>query len=179
MSTRAGRQLCRTAVGAGISGVGGSSGADDGAVVPGYGDSLVYALVKVAHLVECRTNSSLGDEALSLRQLNVLAYIHEHAEVGQRELAEHVLTSPQAARALVGRLVSLGLVKRFDRGSGRPALLELTDAGRSALVRARTLLQSTESVLFGELSTASQTSLRHLLANVVSCIQPDDLISRS
>jgi DNA-binding MarR family transcriptional regulator len=89
----------------------------------------------------CRAATSLAARArverageLSLTQVAVLGRIATQGPVTPREVGDQLLMLPQSLSRPLGALERLGLVRRTpDPSDGRSALLEITEAGRTAL----------------------------------------------
>ena len=105
---------------------------------------------------------------MSLTDYDVLLRLARGPETGLRmtELADRVMLSPSGLSRMVDRLADGGLVKRSRfEGDGRVMLVQLTERGRRALLRAaRTHLHGIRQHFTGRLS---ETQLR----NVASALE--------
>ena len=130
--------------------------------------ATVYSVIKAAHLIEWHVNRSLQVEKLTLRQVGALAYIAQNPSSSRAELARAVLTSPQAAGGLVRRLVGSGFIDVTEAEVGSPLSFTLTTTGRSALHRALSVVEVSESALLGSLAPGAVVDLDRLLGDVVT-----------
>ena len=98
----------------------------------------MWDLVRTARLVERQLVAVFDDLDLSPTEFGVLDALEDGRGPTQAELARTVLVRPQSVSTLIGSLLERGLVVRDGpAGRGHRTGIVLTDAGRSALARAR------------------------------------------
>ncbi len=124
-------------------------------------------LMRLATAIKKRSTEELM--GLKLRQLMLLSYLNSGAPALQQQLCEALWLDANNCVLLLNELEDLGYVqRRRDPADRRRHVVELTDAGRTALERAEAAQESLGDELFGALSDEERVTLRSLLgrANV-------------
>ncbi len=139
---------------------------------PASGRTAAAALARTAPLVSRWIERLLASHspALTVAQYLVLEAVGS-GEVLGAELARRAAVSPAAVSQLVGGLETAGLVeRRHVPDDRRRQPLALTDAGRSALASAQSLLQDRLADLVGGLHGPEADALVRLLAHVEAAL---------
>jgi DNA-binding MarR family transcriptional regulator len=101
---------------------------------------------------------------LKPRQFQVLALLHDHGGLAQRELMQEMDVDPSILVTLLNPLEADGLVARErDPADRRRHLVTLTRAGERALVSASRAQKETEDALFASLDDEQRMQLGALL----------------
>ena len=127
----------------------------------------VVMLMRLATAIKKRSTEELM--GVKLRQLMLLGYLSSGAPAFQQQLCESLWLDPNNCVLLLNELEDLGYVqRRRDPADRRRHVVELTEAGRTALERAEAAQESLGDELFGSLSDEERATLRSLLgrANV-------------
>jgi DNA-binding MarR family transcriptional regulator len=128
---------------------------------------LGYLVVRVADRMSRSWHAALRAHGINPRQFSVLGLLARDPDLSQAELARRVLVTPQSmSESLVG-LLRAGLVERDEAGSGQPARVRLTEAGRELLRRAYPVVEATDRVGFGALNTDERADLGRLLRKLM------------
>jgi DNA-binding MarR family transcriptional regulator len=100
---------------------------------------LFFLLQRAAHQLRVTGDRRcLAAAGITTAQLGALFTVQDRPGLTQRELAAELGQRESAVTAMIGRLVEGGLIaKRPHPRQHRAVVLELTDAGARALVRAR------------------------------------------
>jgi DNA-binding MarR family transcriptional regulator len=126
------------------------------------GPGLIELLTQLSKAFHKRTSEELL--GMRLRQYLALCKVRDHAGISQQELAEMMLLDSNAVVLLLNELEDLGYsMRRRDPEDRRRHNVELTDAGRQALVRAEKGRDSIEDELLGGLTADEKVMLRKLL----------------
>ena len=124
---------------------------------------LVTQLYKAFHK---RTSEELL--GMRMRQYMALAKVRDHAGISQQELAEMMLLDSNAVVLLLNELEDLGYsLRRRDPEDRRRHTVELTEAGRQALVRAEKGRAGIEDQLLAGLTPEEKVALRKLLTRAL------------
>ena len=128
----------------------------------------LFAVLHASSVLESRVEARLADVGLSLAKL---AALHQLSLAGNSlplgQLAERLACVKSNVTQLVDRLEADGFVSRAgDPTDRRSRLAVLTDAGRAAYARGRTVQQLAERDLFGALSVEESAQLHALLAKL-------------
>jgi DNA-binding MarR family transcriptional regulator len=123
----------------------------------------VVMLMRLATAIKKRsTEEVLG---VKLRQALLLSYLHAGAPALQQQLCEALWLDPNNCVLLLNELEDLGYIeRRRDPADRRRHVVELTEAGRTALERAERAQESLGDELFAALSDEERTTLRSLLS---------------
>jgi DNA-binding MarR family transcriptional regulator len=102
-------------------------------------ERLFFLLQRAAHRLRTAADRRcLAAAGITTAQLGALFAVHDRPGTTQQELARALGLRESAVTALVGRLTAAGvLAKRAHPREHRAVVLELTDAGATALEAAR------------------------------------------
>jgi DNA-binding MarR family transcriptional regulator len=101
---------------------------------------------------------------LKPRQFQLLALLHDHGAVGQRELGRTMEVDPSILVTLLNPLESGGYVSRVrDAADRRRHVVTLTRAGERHLASAAQAQRAVEDELFAALTADQREQLRELL----------------
>src|SRR5437588_8991788 len=126
----------------------------------------VVMLMRLATAIKKRSTEELM--GLKLRQLMLLSYLSSGAPALQQQLCESLWLDANNCVLLLNELEDLGYVQRKrDPADRRRHVVELTEAGRTALGRAEAAQESLGDELFGALSDEERATLRSLLSRAV------------
>ena len=128
----------------------------------------LFAVLHASGVLEGRMEARLADVGLSLAKL---AALHQLSLAGDSlplgQLAERLACVKSNVTQLIDRLEGDGFVSReADPNDRRSRLAVLTDAGRVAYARGRTVQQQAELELFGALSVEESAQLHALLSKL-------------
>lgn len=119
-------------------------------------------LMRLATAIKKRSTEELM--GLKLRQLMLLSYLNAGAPALQQQLCEALWLDANNCVLLLNELEDLGYVqRRRDPADRRRHVVELTEAGRTALERAEAAQESLGDELFAALSDEERATLRSLL----------------
>src|SRR6267378_303891 len=128
----------------------------------------LVSLLHTAYAAQAEIETKLSVVGLSLAKLLALKALSDAGEslpLGQ--LAERLSCVKSNVTQLIDRLEGDGFVSRAaDPNDRRSRLAVLTDSGRVAYARGRTVQQQAERELFGALSVDESTQLHALLAKL-------------
>ncbi len=123
----------------------------------------VVMLMRLATAIKKRSTEELM--GLKLRQLMLLSYLNSGAPALQQQLCEALWLDANNCVLLLNELEDLGYIeRRRDPADRRRHVVELTEAGRTALERAERAQESLGDELFGALSDEERATLRSLLS---------------
>jgi DNA-binding MarR family transcriptional regulator len=121
-------------------------------------------LALLGHQAMRRLRDAHTGQNLTLRQFQLLGLLHEHGEMGQRELGQAMDTDPSILVTMLNPLEAEGLVSRQrDSVDRRRHVVTLTAAGERHLVRAALAQQEAEDSLFAGIDDEQREQLRELL----------------
>ena len=121
--------------------------------------ALVLHLSKAVH--RASSEELLG---MRLRQFLVLSYLHERSPSRQQDLCETLMLDANNCVLLLNELENAGWTqRRRDPEDRRRHVVELTDAGREALERARRAQLTLEDDVLAALDADEREQLRALL----------------
>jgi len=104
---------------------------------------------------------------LNPRQFHILALLHDHGGLPQRELLTHMGIDPSILVTLLNPLEADGLVARErDPADRRRHLVTLTKAGERQLTESTRAQQQAEDALFATLDDTQREQLQTLLIAV-------------
>jgi DNA-binding MarR family transcriptional regulator len=113
---------------------------------------------------------------MHLRLLMALSYVRDHNGVLQQELAEALCMDANNVVLLLNELEERGYVaRRRDPEDRRRHLVELTDDGEQALLRAEHAQEGIEDEVLRGLEPAERAILRELLARALREAEPVEL----
>lgn len=139
-------------------------GADDiGEIrdIVGFHIRLAYGTV-YRHFTE-----TFSDLDLTQKQVSVLWLVDDHPDIAQTGLAQRMRMDRATTMAIVNRLEARGyLVRGKSETDGRKQTLNLTDAGRAALVVAKQAIREHEDWLKRRYSPAEVATLIELLTRL-------------
>lgn len=130
--------------------------------------SHLFAVLRVAAILEGEVDARLGRVSLSLPKLAALRHLvlaGDSLPLGQ--LAERLSCVKSNVTQLVDRLEADGLVSRApDPNDRRSRLAVVTEGGRKAYDEGIRIQQDAERELFGVLSPEEAAQLRQLIAKL-------------
>jgi DNA-binding MarR family transcriptional regulator len=132
---------------------------------------VTVLLTRLSRLVYRRTpEEMLG---LSLKEFATLAQLREHNPTAQQDLVEMLCIDANNLVLLLNDLESSGYaLRRRDPDDRRRHLVEITEAGISALEGAEAAMESVEDDVLGALSASERNELRQLLAKAFEGAPP-------
>ena len=123
----------------------------------------VVMLMRVATAIKKRSTEELM--GVKLRQLMLLSYLNSGVPALQQQLCEALWLDPNNCVLLLNELEDLGYIeRRRDPADRRRHVVELTEAGRTALERAEQAQESLGDELFAALTDEERATLRSLLS---------------
>ena len=129
-------------------------------------------LTRLSRLVYRRaTEDVIG---IRLKQFIALDYLQRQGGSSQQQLGQTLMLDPNNCVILLNDLEEFGYVeRRRDPIDRRRHIVEMTDAGRSALEHAEEKLETLEDQVIGNLADGERATLRDLLAKALEAV-PDD-----
>jgi DNA-binding MarR family transcriptional regulator len=104
---------------------------------------------------------------LTQKQVSVLWLVDDHPDIAQTDLAQRMRMDRATTMAIVNRLESRGyLVRGASKSDGRKQTLNLTDAGRKALVTAKSAIQQHEQWLKSRFTDKEISKLIEMLSRI-------------
>jgi DNA-binding MarR family transcriptional regulator len=104
---------------------------------------------------------------LTQKQVSVLWLVDDHPDIAQTDLAQRMRMDRATTMAIVNRLESRGyLVRGKSRSDGRKQTLNLTDAGRKALVTAKRAIRQHEQWVKSRFTKKEVAHLIELLSRI-------------
>jgi DNA-binding MarR family transcriptional regulator len=104
---------------------------------------------------------------LTQKQVSVLWLTDDHPDIAQTDLAHRMRMDRATTMAIVNRLESRGyLVRGKSKSDGRKQTLNLTDAGRGALVTAKSAIRQHEQWLKSRFTEREVVKLIEFLARI-------------
>ena len=134
----------------------------------GAGDTVVFALLHAAHVLEVRLESALETVGLSLAKYGVLTLLADAGEpISLSQLAARQCCVRSNMTQLVDRLEADGLVRRIaDPADRRLVLAELTPLGVERQAAGTEHLEREQSAVVSSLSDQDRTALELALAAI-------------
>jgi DNA-binding MarR family transcriptional regulator len=131
-----------------------------------YAPGSMVLLTRLAKQVYRRsTDELLG---MHLRHLMTLSYLRDHGDAPQQELAEAFCMDANNVVLLLNELEDRGhIARRRDPADRRRHRVELTRAGRRALVGAERAQESIEDEVLGALDPEERATLWRLLTRAL------------
>lgn len=121
-------------------------------------------LALLGHYAMRRLRDAHTAHDLTPRQFHLLALLHDHGAMGQRELGQTMAVDPSILVTLLNPLEADGLVsRRRDPADRRRHVVTLTSAGRRHLEIAAQAQRATEDAIFAGLDDDQRDQLRGLL----------------
>ena len=128
-------------------------------------------LTRLAKQVYRRSDEKLL--GMHLRLLMALSYVRDHDGAPQQELADALCMDANNVVLLLNELESAGhITRRRDPADRRRHLVELTDAGRRALLHAEHAERAIEDEVLRTLTIEERETLRNLLRRAVQDAEP-------
>jgi len=113
-------------------------------------------------------NSSEEILGINLRAFVVLSFLHERDSVTQQELGDALCLDANSIVLLLHEIEDGGyIVRRRDPADRRRHIVELTDAGREAYLRAQEGRESIEDTLLASLSAEERDQLAQLIGKAL------------
>lgn len=110
---------------------------------------------------------------MHMRHLVALAYVRDHDECPQQDLAEAFCMDANNVVLLLNELEQLGYATRIrDPQDRRRHLVQLTKAGRSALTRTEDAQCALEDEVLRALDADERRTLRALLSRALRSVEP-------
>jgi DNA-binding MarR family transcriptional regulator len=110
---------------------------------------------------------------MHMRHLVALAYVRDHDECPQQELADAFCMDANNVVLLLNELEQLEYVARLrDPEDRRRHLVKLTPAGRKALARTERAQAAIEEQVLGALEPEERKTLQRLLARALRSVEP-------
>jgi DNA-binding MarR family transcriptional regulator len=129
-------------------------------------------LTRLAKQVYRRSSEELL--GMHLRLLMALSYVRDHNGAPQQELAEALCMDANNVVLLLNELEDLGhIARRRDPADRRRHLVELTDAGLSALSGAERAQETIEDEVLQALDPSERAILWQLLTRALQGAEPD------
>jgi DNA-binding MarR family transcriptional regulator len=135
---------------------------------PASGDTVVFALLHSAHLLESRLEASLETVGLSLAKYGVLTLLaNAGGPISLSQLAAKQSCVRSNMTQLVDRLEADGLVRRIDQPSDRRVVLaELTPLGVDRQAAGAERLEQEQAAFVRLLSEPDRQALERALAAI-------------
>ncbi|MCW2977938.1 MAG: slyA [Actinomycetia bacterium] len=135
------------------------------------------SLVLITHLarvVQRGSETALDPGGLRPRHLIALTILRDHGATTQGALGEALRLDPSNLVGLLNELEQRGLLeRRRDPGDRRRHIVEISAAGRQALVRAEQALVSVQDDVLGALDDDERATLHALLLRAAGGRLPD------
>jgi len=130
--------------------------------------NIVGFHIRLAHgAVYRHFTETFTDVDLTQKQVSVLWLTDDHPDIAQTDLAKRMRMDRATTMAIVNRLESRGyLVRGQSQIDGRRQTLNLTRAGRKALVRAKAAIQQHEQWLKSRFTQREVAKLIELLTRI-------------
>ena len=123
-------------------------------------------LTRLSKLIHRKTPEELL--GMRWRHFMVLSYLAERDGVAQQDLGDVIGVDPNNLVLLLNELEALDFARRRrDPEDRRRHIVELTDTGRAALLRAERARETIEDDVLGALDADEREMLRRLLAKAV------------
>jgi DNA-binding MarR family transcriptional regulator len=136
-----------------------------------HAPGAMVLLTRLAKVVYRR--SSEEQLGMRLRQFVALSFLNDHPGASQQALGEALCMDANNLVLLLNELEAAEYVeRRRDAVDRRRHLVDLTDAGRSALEHAERAQEGVEGQVLAALSAEERTTLRSLLARALEGAGP-------
>ena len=115
---------------------------------------------------------------MALRHLVALAYVRDHDECPQLDLADAFCMDANNVVLLLNELEQLGYATRLrDPHDRRRHVVQLTSTGRAALARSEQAQAAIEDEVLRALTPEERRTLRELLGHALRSVEPTDATS--
>jgi DNA-binding MarR family transcriptional regulator len=130
--------------------------------------NIVGFHIRLAHgAVYRHFTETFADVDLTQKQVSVLWLVDDHPDIAQTDLAKRMRMDRATTMAIVNRLESRNyLVRGKSDSDGRKQTLNLTNAGRKALVTAKAAIQQHEHWLKSRFTEREVAKLIELLTRI-------------
>lgn len=130
--------------------------------------NIVGFHIRLAHgAVYRHFTETFADLELTQKQVSVLWLVSDHPDISQTDLAQRMRMDRATTMAIVNRLQAREyLVRGQSENDGRKQTLNLTDAGRKALVVAKEAIAEHERWLKSRFSDREVEQLIEMLARI-------------
>jgi DNA-binding MarR family transcriptional regulator len=130
--------------------------------------NIVGFHIRLAHgAVYRHFTETFTDLDLTQKQVSVLWLVADHPDISQTDLAQRMRMDRATTMAIVNRLEARGyLVRGQSANDGRKQTLNLTDAGRAALVVAKEAITEHERWLKSRFTEKEVSSLIEMLSRI-------------
>jgi DNA-binding MarR family transcriptional regulator len=130
--------------------------------------NIVGFHIRLAHgAVYRHFTETFADLDLTQKQVSVLWLVNDHPGISQTDLAQRMRMDRATTMAIVNRLQSRSyLVRGQSANDGRKQTLNLTDAGRKALVVAKDAIAEHERWLKSRFTDKEVSSLIEMLSRI-------------
>ena len=126
----------------------------------------IVLLTRLARAVFLRSSVELV--GMNLKNMVVLAYLHDHPGVSQQVMTEDLSMDSNTGVLVLNDLEDLEFVeRRRDPADRRRHIVDITDAGLDALERAEVAQGSIEDEILGGLSESERVAFRRLLVKAL------------
>lgn len=124
--------------------------------------------IRLAHgAVYRHFTETFSDLELTQKQVSVLWLVDDHPDIAQTDLAQRMRMDRATTMAIVNRLQARDfLVRGKSENDGRKQTLNLTDAGRKALMRAKDAIAEHERWLKSRFTDREVEQLIELLTRI-------------
>jgi DNA-binding MarR family transcriptional regulator len=127
---------------------------------------LIALLMQINKALHRRTSEELL--GMRLKAFILLGYVRDRGAVSQQELETGLLMDGNSVVLLLNETEAAGFsVRRRDAADRRRHMVELTDAGRTAVERAEKAREGIEDEVLSDLSPEERKTLRKLLRTVL------------
>jgi DNA-binding MarR family transcriptional regulator len=128
---------------------------------------LIALLIQINKALHRRTSEELLGMRLKLFLL--LGYVRDRGAVSQQELETGLLMDANSVVLLLNEAEAAGFsIRKRDPADRRRHMVELTDAGRTAVERAEKAREGIEDDVLSDLSVDERKALRKLLKTVLA-----------
>lgn len=130
--------------------------------------NIVGFHIRLAHgAVYRHFTETFQDIDLTQKQVSVLWLVDDHPDIAQTDLAQRMRMDRATTMAIVNRLQGRGyLVRGKSPTDGRKQTLNLTDSGRTMLVKAKAVIQEHEAWLKSRFTDAEVEQLVEMLSRI-------------
>jgi DNA-binding MarR family transcriptional regulator len=127
---------------------------------------LIALLIQINKALHRRTSEELL--GMRLKSFLLLGYVRDRGAVSQQELETGLLMDANSVVLLLNETEAAGFsVRKRDPADRRRHMVELTDAGKAAVVRAEKAREGIEDEVLSDLSPDERMALRKLLKRVL------------
>ena len=128
--------------------------------------TVFYALDKTikSYRQFAQRNLKANNIDITIDQWLVLKTIHDHPDLTQREIADHVFKDYASITRMIELLVKRNYLKRsFHSGDRRRFTIELTDGGNKIYQKLIPIIHRNRSIALAGLELADISAMHHLL----------------